>query len=61
MHKKIMQQACQTRHTLFSGGQDRQKLFLRYLWMLTSTSSQNLSLRLYVFQNKNLTLAIQRP
>jgi hypothetical protein len=51
------QYLCQTCHTIFSGGQDRQELFL-YLsklaaQMVTSTPLENLSLHLYESQNKN--------
>ena len=51
------QYSCQTSPTLFSGEQDRQELFVRYLskleaQMVTSTPSENLSLQLYEAQNK---------
>jgi hypothetical protein len=57
------QYLCQTCHTLFSGGQDRQELFILYMskleaQMVTSTPSENLSLQLYKAQNKNLILAL---
>jgi hypothetical protein len=50
------QYSCQTCHTLFSGGEDRQNyLYLSKLaaQMVTSTPSENLSLHLYESQNKN--------
>jgi hypothetical protein len=50
------QYSCQTCHTLFSGGQDRQELFVPSkleAQMVTSTPSENLSLQFYEAQNKN--------
>jgi hypothetical protein len=52
------QYSCQTCNTLFSGGEDRQELFVRVEVsspdaLLTLTPSENLSLHLYESQNKN--------
>ncbi len=53
------QYSCQTCNTLFSGGEDRQELFVPVEvsspegTYVTSSPSENLSLHLYESQNKN--------
>ncbi len=52
----LEQYSCQTCHILFSGGQDRQELFVPVevrSQMVTSTPPGNLSLQFYEAQNKN--------
>ncbi len=48
------QYSCQTCRTLFSGGPDRQELFVPLL--VTSTPLETLSLQLFESQNKNFIL-----